>query len=282
MRAIRRRKQPRLRRVQANGAAALPHIVVPPEAKRRKRRNSRRYRLPLSTIKHVVLSARWASLLVMAVCIWAMVTIARDTSFYLTAIPVEGANAFAASEIVAESGLAGVHIFAADPNQAARHIGELPGITSAAVSLEWPNEVSIQVTETTPIALWKQNGRTYWIDQDGKLIPARATSSGLLMIESELDEPLAEESFVAEDVLAGALLLRELRSNIDHLFYEPGNGLSYQDGRGWRAYFGSGLNMEQKLAVYETIVDDLLERTVAPTHISVRNETRPYYMMSGE
>jgi cell division septal protein FtsQ len=278
---IRRRKQPKLRRVQASGAAALPHVVVPPEAKKRKRRNSRRYRLPVSTVKHVVLSVRWASLLVLVVCILALVTIASDTSFYLTAIPVEGANAFAASEIVAESGLAGVHVFAADPNEAARRIGELPGITSASVSLKWPNEVSIQVTETTPIALWKQNGRTDWIDQDGQIIAARATSSGLLLIESELDEPLAEEGFVAEEVLAGALLLRKLRSNIDRLFYEPGNGLSYQDGRGWRAYFGSGPNMERKLAVYETIVDDLTERAVTPAYISVRNEVRPYYMTSG-
>ena len=278
---IRRRKQPRLRRVQASGVAALPHVVVPPDAKKRKRRNSRRYRLPLSTIRHVVLSARWASLLVLAVCIWALVTIAADTSFYLTAIPVEGANAFAASEIVAESGLAGVHIFAADPNEAARQIGELPGITSASVSLEWPNVVSVQVTEMTPIALWKQNGRTFWIDPDGQIIPARATSSGLLLIESELDEPLEEDSFVAEDILAGALQLRELRSNIDRLFYEPGNGLGYQDGRGWRAYFGSGLNMEQKLAVYETIVDDLNDRAVKPAYISVRNEAKPYYMTSG-
>ncbi|UCG25446.1 MAG: FtsQ-type POTRA domain-containing protein [Chloroflexota bacterium] len=235
----------------------------------------------MNSVKHIVLSARWVSLLVLAVCFWAMVTIAGDSSFYLTSIPVEGADAFAASEIVAESGLAGVHVFAADPNEAAKRIGEMPGITSASVSLEWPNVVSIQVTETTPIALWKQNGRTFWIDQDGQIIPARATSSGLLLIESEVDEPLAEDSFVAEDILAGALLLRELRSNIDRLFYEPGNGLSYQDGRGWRAYFGSGLIMEQKLAVYETIVDDLIERAVTPAYISVRNEAKPYYMTSG-
>ena len=150
-----------------------------------------------------------------------------------------------------------------------------------AMYREWPNVVSIQVTETTPIALWKQNGRTFWIDQDGEFIPARATSSGLLLIESELDEPLAEDGYVAEDVLAGALQLRQLRSNIDRLFYEPGNGLSYQDGRGWRAYFGSGLNMEQKLAVYETIVDDLIDQAVVPAYISVRNEAKPFYMPSG-
>ncbi|MGD8584123.1 MAG: FtsQ-type POTRA domain-containing protein [Chloroflexota bacterium] len=273
-----RRKQPKLTRVQATGAAALPHIKVPPDAKRRKRRNSRRYRLPMASVKHLLLSARWASVLLLAACIWALVTIARDESFYLNAIPVEGARAFSASEIVANSGLANVHIFAADPNEAARRIGEMPGILSAEVSLEWPNLVTIRVAESEPVALWKQNGRTFWIDDAGQLIPARTNVPGLLLIESEVDKEAADDYFVADDVLAGALQLRELRNNIDRLYYEPGNGLSYQDGRGWRAYFGSGLKMEQKLAVYETVVEDLLSRSVNPEYISVRNEFKPYYM----
>jgi cell division septal protein FtsQ len=276
----RRRKQPRLARVQATGALSLPHITVPPDAKRRKRRNSRRFRLPLATVKHVAESTRWASLLVIAGCLWALLTIAGDKSFYLTAIPVEGARAFSPSEIVAASGLAKVHIFAADPNEAARRIGELPGINSAEVSLKWPNQVTINVTESEPLALWKQNGRTFWIDTAGRLIPARANVSGLLLIESEVKQEAAEDAHVADDVLAGALQLRDLRKNIDRLYYDPGNGLSYQDGRGWRAYFGSGMNMEQKLAVYETVVDDLLNRAITPAYISVRNESKPYYMAS--
>lgn len=277
----RRRKQPRLARVQAAGAAALPRIEVPPDARKRRRRNKRRYRLPLASLKSVALSARWASILVLAGCIWALFTISRDQSFYLTTIPVEGAQVFSASEIVATSGLANLHVFAADPNEAARRIGEMPGIKSAEVRLEWPNVVTIKVTETEPVALWKQNGRTYWIDQSGRLIPSRAGTNGLLMIESEVDETLTDDAYVAQDVLAGALRLRDLRANIDRLNYEPGNGLSYQDGRGWRAFFGSGLNMEQKLAVYETVVDELLARAVTPAYISVRNEAKPYYMASG-
>lgn len=232
-------------------------------------------------MKRLVLSARWASVLVLAACTWALFTIARDDSFYLTSIPVEGARAFSASEVVANSGLANVHIFAADPNEAARRIGEMPGIESAEVSLKWPNSVMIRITESEPVALWKQNGRTFWIDETGRLIPARANVPGMLLIESEVNEEAAEDAYVANDVLSGALLLRQLRANIDRLYYEPGNGLSYQDGRGWRAYFGSGLNMEQKLAVYETVVEDLLARSVSPAYISVRNELKPYYMMAG-
>ena len=71
--------------------------------------------------------------------------------------------------------------------------------------------------------------------------------------------------------------LRELRPNIDRLFYRPAGGLSYQDGRGWRVYLGTGQNMHQKLVVYETVVEDLLSRGLQPEYIGVSNQERPYY-----
>jgi hypothetical protein len=74
------------------------------------------------------------------------------------------------------------------------------------------------------------------------------------------------------------MALRALRPNIERLYYEPGNGLNYQDGRGWRVFFGSGDDMEQKLVVYETIVEDLLARGVTPAYVSVANQERPFYM----
>ena len=72
-------------------------------------------------------------------------------------------------------------------------------------------------------------------------------------------------------------MLRELRPNINQLYYRPAGGLSYQDGRGWRAYFGEGTDMNQKLVVYEAIVADLESRGLTPAYISVSNQEKPYY-----
>jgi hypothetical protein len=80
-----------------------------------------------------------------------------------------------------------------------------------------------------------------------------------------------------EDIIKGALQLRELRTNIDELFHRPGPGLSYQDGRGWRVYFGSGTDMDQKLAVYDAIFEHLQVRNVTPAYVSVSNHLKPYY-----
>ena len=119
---------------------------------------------------------------------------------------------------------------------------------------------------------------------------------GLLTIESEMplpkspvvasDEskkdtepatPQANLAFIPQDVLDGARQLRELRPNIEKLYYRGDSGLSYQDGRGWRVYFGAGTDMNQKLVIYETIVDDLMARGLTPQYISVSNQEKPYY-----
>jgi hypothetical protein len=312
-----------MRRVQSATAIPLPgkakrrplgvppRAQMPPTANKRRRRNSQqRIRQPLSALWGTVLSPRWISLALLAATIYALVLIGRDPRFYLTYIPVEGTSAIVADDIVARSGLAGSHIFAADPQGAAERIAELPGVISATVTLRWPNNVVVGIREETPVAVWREGNQAYWINEDGQLLPALAQSVGLLEIVSEIDseqgraeigeleigegaldegeeseqaaEQVAGIPFIATDVLAGAIQLRELRPNINQLYYRPSGGLSYQDGRGWRVYFGSGQNMHQKLVVYETLVEDLLSRGIQPAYIGVSNQERPYYRASGE
>lgn len=264
--------------MQAATSASLPKIKVPKTAKKRRRRNSRRYRLPTAALRQLLLSARWISLSLLIVCGGALLLVGREAAFYLNEVPVEGTVSISGRQIAAASGLVGAHVFAADPNDAADRIAQLPGIISATVTLEWPNQVSIKVGEDSPLAVWEQAGEQFWVGEGGRLIPSRGLKAELLHIESELSVPVGEVKIVPEEVVSGALQLRELRPNIEKLFYRPGTGLSYQDGRGWRAHFGTGLDMAQKLSVYETAVEDLLARGITPAYVSVANRSKPYYM----
>lgn len=277
-RVRRLRKQPKLRRMQSSNTLALPKVVVPPAARKRKWRNDPRIQVPIEMVKNVALTSRWISLVLVTIAVWALISIGQNRNFYLSVIPVIGANSIPDSEIVKASSLEGRHIFAASPADAADQVRAISGVISATVMLKWPNEATIQITEDTPVAIWKQAGRTYWVNETGELLPARSMITGLLVIDSEAREPLKNDAVVPDPVLSGALQLRKLRSNIDHLYYSLRTGLSYQDGRGWRAHFGTGLDMEQKLVVYETIVDDLLERGLDISYISVRNQEKPYYL----
>lgn len=319
------RKQPRMRRVYT--ATALPSTdLSTPEAQaarktaqKRKRRNSQqRIRRPLSGVVGLVLNTRWISLAVLGLCMYGLFIIGGDDRFYLNYIPVQGATSLDINHVVAESGLAGRHIFAADPQEAADELSQMGGVVTATVTLHWPNDVLITLREKPPLATWQEADGTYWVDEDGGLTVARAQTVGLLNIVSEIDttagrrttlddesetggrpadEPsedddaeaaTAEDSeaideldtqvaFIPRTVLEGALQLRELRPNIDKLYYKPSGGLSYQDGRGWRAYFGVGRDMHQKLVVYETVVAQLMERGIRPEYISVSNQYKPYY-----
>ena len=275
------RKQPARRRMQTALNVAQPALMMPDTAARRRKRNRQRLRLPTVALKRVLLSARWISSGLLALCIYALFFIGQDERFYLTVIPVDGVASIPPSEIVAASGLGGTHVFAADPNAAAAAIHELPGVISATVTLRWPNQVSIKMVEDSPIAVWEQAGEQYWVNKDGHLAPARIQVDGLLHIRSELEEPVGALTFVPVEVLEGALQLRQLRPNIELLYYRPANGLSYEDGRGWRVSFGTGTDMPQKLVVYETIVEDLVARGLTPTYISVTNQEKPYYMARG-
>jgi hypothetical protein len=314
------RKQPRMRRVYSASNTSLPSATMPKTAKQRKRRNStQRIRRPLSGAKAVILNSRWISVAVVALAVYALFLIGSDERFYLSYIPVEGSSTIEINDIVAESGLAGSHIFAADPQEAADRISEIGGVVTATVTLHWPNDVMIRIREKPPLATWQEGEETYWIDEDGQLTEARAQTVGLLNIiseiplstatdqpatldeddatiedegaaDEEIDEAVASETeedtvdsqaaFVPREVLSGALQLRELRPNIDKLYYKPSDGLGYQDGRGWTAYFGTGRDMHQKLVVYETIVADLLERGARPAYISVANQYKPYYRLA--
>ena len=300
------RKQPNMRRMQVAMPASPPKLAVPRTAQKRRRRNNETIQRPVALLKQVVLTPRWVSLGILLLCAFALYLIGGDQAFALNSIPVAGAEVIPPQEIVAASGLAGVHVFAADPEQAAEQVAALPGVISATVSLEWPNQALIQIKEDTPVAIWRQNGQSFWISQDGALFPARASTPGLLVIEAEEAAPLiapppeptpaaaeaeaaATEAaatavglpFVPADVLQGALQLRQLRPNIEALYYRPSGGLSYQDGRGWRAYFGVGPDMAQKLVVYETLVERLLAANRRLEYVSVSNPQKPFYMAFG-
>mgnify|MGYP001822295845 CR=1 FL=1 len=348
------RKQPKRRRTYSSSAVNFPRLNVPDTArKRRRRQKTEGVRFGLVTLKRILFSSRWISLGLLALSIFALVIIVQERRFYLTYIPVDGAVSFAPEEIVSASNLAGNHIFSADPGQAAANITELPGVISATVSLQWPNQVYIEIAEEKPVAVWQENGTSYGITSSGRLIPVSFPLTGLLQIIPETgtvglsappvvneeeqadpeteavdelppateqttleesgtaaEEPPPEDAddqdlgsetrakndgedtlvegvetttetsvtFVPQEVLQGALSLRKLRPSINELYYRPSDGLSYQDDRGWRVYFGTGMDMNQKLVLYETILADLITRGISPRYISVGNKGKPYYL----
>lgn len=301
------KKQPKMQRVNAAYVATVPQLALPQDAvqaaRRRKRSQSKlKFRWPTELLRQLVTSPRWISLGVLGLAVYALVLIGSNADFYLTTIPVEGVYSIAPEEIVAMSGLAGQHVFAADPAAAAEAIAHIPGIIAAEVEITWPNQVRIHVQEDSPIAVWQQGEELFWVNSTGTLMPARIDVPGLVRIESltpnaiigrtyaepEIDAQTGEaletavpellhEGSIPTDILTGALLLHQLFPDQTTIRYDSAHGLIVADPRGWDVYVGTGDDMAQKLAVYEALLSDLTARDLTPLYVSVSNQQKPYY-----
>jgi len=197
-----------------------------------------------------------------------------ERSYYVTELNLGGASLVPQDEIYAASGLAGQHVFWVNPGEVVEKVSAVPGIASATLTVTYPAKVELVVVERVPKVTLIEGAKKWWVDAAGQKFLSRGDLPGLLPIESESAEAL--DALPPEAVL-GALLLKQLRQNIEKLYYDPVRGLSYQDGRGWRGYFGVGADMEKKLAVYEALVEQLMQRGEYPAKISVEDLDAPYY-----
>ena len=306
------KRQPQIRRVNRTSryqpAVELPNTVQ----QRRRHRRRQNYARPLAVGRAIFTSSRWISGGILALTIYAIFFMTTNLNFYINVIPVEGLFSVTPGEVVATSGLAGRHIFAADPIGAAEEISDLPGIISAEVNLAWPNQVKVTVEEETPIAVWKDDDAIYWVNADGAIFPARREIPGLVAIHSTNQvgilgqtfvespgvtaEPVAEieaeaengppapeidqYGFIPEEILQGALQIDRMRGAEmaeKSIRYLSEQGLSFRDARGWDVYLGTGIDMEQKLVVYDAIITTILANGETPEYVSVSNQHRPFY-----
>src|SRR5690606_703214 len=95
--------------------------------------------------------------------------------------------------------------FAVEPQLAAQRVDDMPGVISATVALEWPNQAIIQISEESPVAVWEQSGQRYWVNDNGELVPARIDIPGLLHIiaEGPAPNPAAVEDTAIETAIEG-------------------------------------------------------------------------------
>jgi POTRA domain-containing FtsQ-type protein len=209
--------------------------------------------------------------------------------FVVRGAEIGGVRYVPVDEVFSDSGVSGQRIVMINPLTVQKKLELSPSIETAEVLLQWPANVIIRVREREPAIVWEQGGKSYWVDLNGHLMIERRNLPNLLHVINEGEAipfqcpgPSCEDQdaiTIDPEVVRGAQHLKTLRSNIDVLYYDPVRGLSYQDGRGWRAYFGVGATMDTKLIVYETLVATLEARGVHPIYIDVSNPDAPYYQL---
>lgn len=226
----------------------------------------RRHGQTLATLKRVVAGA----LVVAAVVAIAFgaVKLAMDPAFQLGSVSVVGFDRESEEAVRSAAALPiGSNVWFLDTAGAAERIEALPWVRRARVDRQWPNLVTISVTERVPAArvmLPAAGGGQYAVVDDGLRVLAvegddeRDAALPVLLVQplpSGMDAPGSD---VASAQLAQALdaskRLARLGVRITEIESRPATGIGFTTAAHLRVLFGSTADFERKVELLGAIV----------------------------
>lgn len=196
-------------------------------------------------------------------------------------ITVQGAYKLIPAAVAAASGLQDQSILTADTEAALATIRALPKVKGARLEPKPPQEVIITVDERRPWALWQIGDVRYVIDQDGAVLDEPPPQEFLPLIMDKGNQPLAPgEQVDAEAVRLAQRLIRilpkEMGTKSVAFEYIKGGGLVAVIDGGWRARFGDGTDLAQKIAAWKAVLEQAPPAGIEPRHIDLRFGNRPF------
>ena len=110
-----------------------------------------------------IIAALLAVAVVCGVVVWSVPV------FRVSEVKVSGTKELSAEEVEEASGIHhGDNLVRVDVGEAARDVAALPWVASATVSRSFPSSVKVKLTEHTPVAFVKDDGKTRLIDDRGE------------------------------------------------------------------------------------------------------------------
>ncbi len=255
-----------------------------------KRRPKRRYDLALPTagaavrlpaIPVVRVGPRVLSALLLAATLFAIQHAFAAPGFQVGEASVLGSQILSVPQARSMAAVSGLSVFEIDPLEVARRLASHPEIASARVSVRWPNQVEITLTERHPMVEWSDAGRVWWICPDGVAYLQHGTWPGLVKVASTkkslniTDNPLSP--VIPLSVLRAAAVLNAQLPQASELIFDQDHGLGFEDARGWTAYFGIDGDMVLKARVYEALGAVLESSKATVGFVSVEDPATPYY-----
>ena len=285
---------------------ASPASTVPPRslgARRQARRAAKRAAalgdtpaaVPRDAPRLLYVSWRWVSVALTAVLIGVLFMFLSQNSFYIHSIYVgytDSQRFLTEDYVYSLTGLADMHIFWANVDTIKRNLIADPQVASADVQIDWPSKVVVTITERQPALVWEQSGQRVWLDIQGRVMPLRQDLPDLVRVVVEtpsqnihvgqcihqgMDTVLGRGDCIDQSTVNGVLQFKAMYPNVTEVVYDPVKGLGFHEGGGWTLWFGDGVDIPTKMAVYNAIVADLAARNVQPIEINVANPDAPYY-----
>ena len=252
--------------------------------------------IPRDSPRLIFISWRWLSgLLLVGLLVVLYLFMTRD-EFYINQIAVgytDSAHFLTPDEVYGLTSLAKTHIFWANADAVKQLLEANPQIASADVRIGWPpNMVQVTVTERQPALIWEQSGQRVWVDIRGRVMALRRDMHELVRVIVDkpsqavhvgkcewqgVDRVLGRSDCIDQDTVNGVLQFKALYPNVTEVIYDPVKGLGFHEGGNYTLWFGNGIDIQTKMAVYNAIIAKLQASGIQPVEINVANPDAPYY-----
>jgi len=221
--------------------------------------------------------AKIVGLLVLSGLMWGLYTLFSTPTFFVYRADIEGNVAVSAAEIYAAAEVHNQSVFWVNATKVARHVETLPNIKTASVAVSFPAQVSISVVERLPELVWQTGDTTWWVDQEGTIVPPKQSVEGMLRIIDNDHQPVQPGYRLDPTIVQGAQRLRVLVPGVSVVRYSRAMGLTVATPEGHPVYLGDGEEIKAKLVVLTALLAELKTQDITPAFIDVRNPLRPVY-----
>ena len=263
-----KRGSSRSRKKKRFDAASIPSLAPRTLEKGRKKRTSgrkttrkrKKKAFPWLKARSWGLSHYFAILL-MTASIVLLGFLFTDSGFTLSAPEITNNGYTDAGKIQQQAGMTGANIFTVDPKHVSMRLATvLPQVKEAHVRLGLPNQAAIQVIEREPVLIYGRGNQSQWVDAEGRIFPAAAGPSSLPLLIDE-DGSASPDGIHLDPAIWQAIQQITISiPGMNEFHYRDVYGLFFISPEGWRVYLGDGKNMSNKLAMWQTLREQILQQ----------------------
>ena len=260
--------------------------------------------ISLPALPNFKIGWRLSSFLIAVISLVAVIGLKSSSIFKINQVDLVGALRVPPEEVLAKINVANLSIVEVQPvDLETQVLSAFHDLKSAKVTVGLPAAITMDIVERVPAVLWDmEDVDEFWIDEEGYRFPVRGEATLPVYVKAEdfppvpltaaLEEtneidPLLVEALPQEispdvdpEFVRAVLSLRTMMPADSTLLYSSRYGLGWQDTRGWKVYFGTNTaHIDQKLAQYSVIIEELQARRIQPVLISLEFLRAPFYRL---
>jgi len=261
------------------------------------------------SIPQVKIGWRFLSFILFVACAVMIYFLLSAPLFIVQQLEIKGLNRLTAADINSVLDINGKSIVWMNTSNAKSDLlSAFPELSEINIAVVLPNHIRISAKERQPVLSIQMDDKSYWVDDEGIIIPSRGDPGELLVIHASSMPPVIKTVVETEPVEAHPNLISpEVNSfsiaqiqgygdQIDPLvveaafklsleipagskiLYNNNHGLGWKSEGGWDVFVGLTLDkIEYKLNAYDAMISKLNEEGIAPSMVSIEYLHAPYY-----